>query len=114
MIALLLGLLTSFTLLGPGVISYAGEGTLERVAARRERNGWGLTETWRSHEILIAPADCRLLGKGGWLVTGDEIHRVVVVDCEQKAHRGQMAERGLLADVNEEELVHKRGWLVLR
>lgn len=38
----------------------------------------------------------------------------LVVDCEQDAHSGQMAERGLLADTNREEMAHRRAWLVLR
>jgi hypothetical protein len=39
---------------------------------------------------------------------------VKIVDCEQKAHAGQMAERGLLLDVNRLGLVGAEGWLILQ
>lgn len=116
MIALLLALvLTSqVVVIGPGHLSYAGEGTLERVAERRLKNGWGVTQDWRAYTALVAPADCGLIGRSGWLVTGGNAMPALVVDCEQDAHSGQMAERGLLADTNREEMAHRRAWLVLR
>lgn len=105
-------LATCLSIHGPGVISYTP--ILERVAERRVINEWGLTADWRGFEVLVAPADCGLLGRSGWLIVGDRILRALVVDCEQKAHRGQMAARGLLADGSLEGLNHQAGWLVLR
>jgi hypothetical protein len=64
--------------------------------------------------LLIAPADCSLLGLDGWLIVEDEVYRVIVVDCENGNHKGQMAQRGLLLDQPRLELVSQEGWLVLR
>lgn len=116
MIAALLGLLlaSSVTIVGPGHLSYAGDGTLEAVAERRARNGWGVTGDWQAYDILAAPADCQLLDRSGWLIAGGRMMTVKIVDCENGNHRGDMAEKRLLADVNREELAHQRGWLVLR
>lgn len=54
------------------------------------------------------------MGKDGWLIVEDEVYRVVVVDCENGNHKGQMAARGLLLDQDRLELVSRKGWLVLR
>lgn len=116
MIALLLGLLllSSVAIIGPGHLSYAGDGTLEAVAKRRLRNGWGVTEDWRGYAVLVAPADCALMGRAGWLIVGGSTERALVVDCENGSHAGTLERRRLLADVNREELVHRRGWLILK
>lgn len=116
MIALLLGLLllSSVAIVGPGHLSYAGDGTLEAVAERRLRNGWGLTEDWRGYEVLVAPADCALMGRAGWLVVDGSTETALVVDCENSNHAGTLERRGLLGDTNQEELTHRRGWLVLK
>lgn len=90
---------------GPGAISYA---PLEQVV---ERRGWQGTEAF---DVLVAPDDCRLLARWAWLVTESGIYSALVVDCESPEHAGQMTERGLLVDCNRRELVHERGWLVVR
>lgn len=100
------------TVYGPGAISYTP--ILERVAERRVLNEWGLTDDWRGFDVLVAPSDCRLLGRSGWLIANGDVHSAIVVDCEQQAHRGQMAERGLLADASRRGLNHQRAWLILR
>lgn len=97
-----------------GVISAADPGVLERVAARRIANEWGLSADWRGFDVLVAPADCGLLGRSGWLIANGDVYTAIAVDCEQRAHRGQMAERGLLADANVKGLNHMAAWLVLR
>lgn len=116
MIALIIYLISQLTILGPATISGADPGVLEAVAARRIRNGWGLTEPVGGYDVLVAPADCGLLGRSGWLRVDGRTYSAIVVDCESEKHRGQMRARRLLCDVNGEwpELVHKRGWLVLR
>lgn len=121
MTRLLLGLSIATTLTfephqiyGPGYLSSADPGVLEQAATRRLRAGWGLDKDWRDYDLLAAPADCRLLGKSGWLITEYGVRTVLIVDCENGQHKGQMAERGLLADVNRRGLAHKEGWLVLR
>jgi hypothetical protein len=70
MIALLLGLLLSsrLTVIGPGALSFAGDGTLERVASRRIRNGWGLTGD-PGGAVLVAPVDCSHLGRAALAVS---------------------------------------------
>lgn len=98
---------------GPGFISYADPGVLEAVADRRIANNWGLTELG-DYDALVAPADCALLGKTGWLIAGGEVHRVISVDCESDTDAGQMKARGLLLDTNIESLTHLQGWLILR
>lgn len=115
MIFILAALLTlePFSVYGPGAISAADPGVLEKVAERRIANSWGLSSI-DGYDLLIAPADCALLGREGWLITNGNVYTSIVVDCENGEHRGQMAERGLLADANRRELAHKQGWLVLK
>ena len=84
------------------------------MAERRITNGWGLTGDWHGYDILVAPADCGLLGRSGWLIADGRVMSAKVVDCEADIHAGQMAERGLLADANMKSLGHLKGWLVLR
>lgn len=105
-------LATCLTIHGPGAIGYSA--VLDDVAARRAYAGWGLTADYHGFDVLVAPADCRLLGKSGWLIANGDVYSAIAVDCEQRAHRGQMAERGLLADASVKGLNHQRGWLVLR
>lgn len=111
----LLALSSQLTILGPGAISPADPGVLERVAERRLRNGWGLTDVnLQDYNALVAPADCDLLGRRGWLVAGKRVVSALVVDCEADVHRGQMDERGLLLDTNRQDLAHLEGLLILR
>lgn len=100
------------TIHGPGVISYTP--ILERVAERRVLNEWGLSADWREYDILVAPADCGLLGRSGWLITSEGIQSALVVDCAQEKHRQPMIDNGLLVDANMENLTHLKGWLVLK
>lgn len=102
-----------YSVYGPGTISYADPGVLEAVADRRIQAGWGLTELG-DYDTLVAPADCALLGRSGWLIADGQVLSVLVVDCENGNHRGQMESRGLLLDVNRLDLAHHKGWLVLR
>lgn len=99
------------TIFGPGAISYSA--ILDDVAERRINAGWGLSEI-SGYEVLVAPADCNLLGRSGWLIANGDVYSAIVVDCEQKAHRGQMESRGLLVDASRVGLNHKEAWLVLR
>ena len=104
-----------FMIVGPGAIGCTYyPAALERVAERRYTNGWGLDTDWRGYDVLVAPADCSLLGRDGWLITGGEVHTALVVDCSQGKHKEAMMERGLLADVNRPELSRQKAWLVLR
>lgn len=64
--------------------------------------------------MLVAPSDCALLNRAGWLIVEGQKYSAIVVDCEQEKHRGQMKERGLLCDQNIKELTHKEGLLILR
>lgn len=99
-------------IIGPGAISYAGDGVLERVAERRVANGWGVSHI-EPGDILVAPADCGMLGKRGYLVTQGKVIPATVVDCEADVHSGRMKQDGLLLDSNQEELTHSTGWLIL-
>lgn len=110
----LLLLLPDYHIIGPGFISSADPGVLEAVAERRVQANWGLSGDWTAYDVLVATADCRNLGRSGWLIANRNVYTSIVVDCENGEHRGQMAERGLLADANRRELAHKQGWLVLR
>ena len=83
---------------------------LEAVAHRRAVY-FGQVENWREYEVLAAVEDCELIGRSGWIIA-DEVKSVIVVDCEADVHQGQMASRGLMADVSLGEV--GMGWLVLR
>jgi len=107
-------LTTELIILGPGVLSPADKNVLETVARRRLDNGWTLTKNPDEYEVLIGLSDCRLLDQSGWLTANGNVYTALVVDCEAGHHRGQMKDRGLLADVNSQELGHKRGWVILK
>lgn len=105
--------LEPFSVYGPGAISAADPGVLEAVADRRINAGWGL-DSIDGYDLLIAPADCALLGRSGWLITNGNVYSSIVVDCQADVHAGIMESRGLLLDANRRELAHKQGWLVLK
>jgi len=90
---------------GPGALSYA---PLEIVV---ENRGWEGTEEF---DMLVAPSDCNLLARQGWVITKEKIFNVVVVDCEAPEHKGQLEERGLLLDQNLKEMTSKKAWLIIR
>lgn len=87
-----------------GYLSYAN---LQAVV---ERKGWQNTEDF----VLLAPADCGLMAKQGWLITESGIFLAVICDCEALEDAGQMAERRLLADTNRLDLVHEYAFFVVR
>lgn len=108
---LLLSLWLDFKVYGPGALSYA---PLEEVAERRVLNNWNLSADYTEYDLLVAPSNCDLLNKNGWLIVRDQILTVKVVDCEQAKHQGQMDAWGLLADTNRKDLVHEQAWLIIR
>lgn len=100
-----------YAILGPGALSYTP--VLEQVAERRIALGFGLSDI-EAGAVLIAPASCDLLGRKGWLIAGGGVQRAQVVDCENGNHKGEMTERGILADVSSEELGHEKpAWVIL-
>lgn len=107
MIALLfLSIFELHVIYGPGAISYA---PLEQVVTNR---GWQGTEAF---DVLLATPDCTHLARWAWLITEDgEILDALIVDCAHPDDKAEMIERGLLADCNRQELVHKKAWLILR
>jgi hypothetical protein len=98
-----------------GVLAAADPGCLERVQARRVANGWGLTDVAPAGVVLIALEDCERLGDYALMFVAGERQprRVRVVDCQQKGHK-PLHELGLVADVSEQGLNHKRARIVLR
>lgn len=110
----LLAVAEPFVIIGPGAISAADPGVLERVAERRVQANWGLSDDWTAYDVLTATADCRDLGKRGWLIANRNVYKAIVVDCAQEKHRQEMTENGLLLDANMESLNHLEGWLILR
>ena len=99
-----------YQIIGPGTLAHSN--VLEQVAQTRIRYGFGL-DSLEPGAVLVAPADCKLLNRRGWLIAGGTIYRAQVVDCENGKHRGQMKRTNLLADVSIKELSHKEGWLIL-
>lgn len=89
---------------------------LERVEARRLRNGWGLVATTPPGTVRIAVEDCRLLGRRGVMaVSGIGWRKVTVVDCQAAADRARqpMAALGLVADVDDVALGHRWALVLL-
>jgi hypothetical protein len=109
-------ILAAALVLGPGVLAAADPGVLERVAERRAANGWGLATgtDWRDYEVLLGVVDCEHVGREATLVTRRARYRGLIVDCESGEHAGQMAARGLLADVNLPELGHQTAIIEVR
>jgi len=114
--ALVLTLTTVITpvVLGPGALAAADPLVLERVELNRLDHDWGLHQLCPAGAARIGVADCSLLGSRGLLlVEGVGSVPACVVDCEARRHAGQMAARGLVADVNLKALDHRRAWVVL-
>lgn len=109
MISLLIGLLILLPqpelIIGPGALSYAD---LDAVV---QNKGWQGTEAF---DVLVAPANCNLMARQGYLVTNRGIFDAVVVDCQADEHAGQMEARGLLVDTNRRDLIGARGWFIVR
>jgi hypothetical protein len=98
--------------IGPGAISKADDGVLERVAARRIANGWGLTEL-KPNVTLVATEDCGLLSKVGWLAAKGKLIIIQVVDCAKRVDSWHMKKHGLLLDIADRaDLDHEQGWLL--
>lgn len=102
-------------MVGPGYLSYADPGVLERVAEKRIRLGWGLSKVdIRDYDALVATESCDLIGREGWLMTDSVTKNVLVVDCQNRDEQPRMSEVNLLADINVEDLVHKKALLLLK
>lgn len=107
MIALLIGLLPFLpieTIYGPGAISYQD---FEPVIAYRQ---WDNTEQF---DILIAPADCNLLGRWVWVISESGSRLGLVADCESPKDAGGLEENGLLFDGSDPESVGDVAYFVV-
>jgi hypothetical protein len=107
------GGLIAAVILGPGALAPADSGVLEQVQSTRLRYGFGLTEPAPDGALLLGVEDCALLGWRGVALVEHSPPRVVrVVDCQQAEHE-PLSRRGLLADVNEGTLGHRKAqvWL---
>jgi len=112
----LASLAMSLTMLGPGTLAAADPLVLERVEMRRLRNGWGLDGLAGPGVAKLAVEDCRFLGWDGLLVVeGMGAFDARVVDCQNGDHLGccRMSDRGLLADVGQAGLGHRKATLIL-
>jgi len=108
-----LATIVSLVVLGPGVLAPADPGVLEDVQDRRIRYGWGLEEEAGPGVMLIATERCDLLGaRGVALVEGVGVVAVAVVDCQQKEHV-PLSDLGIVADVSDESLGHRKAQLIL-
>lgn len=102
----------SLTILSIGVL--APTRVLEGVQARRIRYGYGLEYAAPPGVALVAVEDCKLLGYEGLAIVEDiGTVPIYVVDCEQLAHKGQLRERGLIADISNPGLAHQRAMFIL-
>jgi hypothetical protein len=101
----------SAAVLVTGALAPADPGVLEAVQARRVANGWGLEAPAPEGSVLLALDDCGLLGRAGLVLVDGEAYPAYVVDCASES--GELAARGLAADVNDAELGHKRAVIVV-
>jgi len=100
-----------FIIILTGTLSKANPGVLEKVAERRVQNEWGLTEI--TQDTLIAVEDCNLLGYEAIVKVDGKEHKSQIVDCEA-SHHNHMKERGLVADINNPDLVHKEAEVIIK
>lgn len=108
-----LALAVSLTVVGPGALAHADPGVLERVQDLRVRYGWGLGEPTPDNATLVAVDDCGLVGASGVaLVEGIGQVPIAVVDCSNGDHQ-TLESLGLVADVNERRLGHRKAILIL-
>lgn len=114
MVELLGRILALSVILGPGALAPADAGCLERVAERRVTYGWGLASDLAvdSFDALLGVEDCELVGAEGLLVAEGGVYSVLVVDCQSDGHE-PLSERGLVADVNRQDLGHEEGMVIL-
>lgn len=79
-----------------GVLGYSE--SIEPVAERRYFAEWGrVSDDPQNFDILVGVEDCRLVGRKGWILVGDNFYSALVVDCNQKIHIWPF---GYLADIN--------------
>jgi hypothetical protein len=57
--------------------------------------------------------DCSKLGYRGYAVTELGLVPVMVVDCQRRDEAPRLHDLGIVADVSEARLGHKRAWLLL-
>jgi hypothetical protein len=109
-----LTLAASFTVLGPGALAPADAGVLENAQALRLRYGWGLEREAPTWATLAAVEDCSYLGYSGYaVVEGLGLVPLVVVDCQRLDEEPRLHDLGIVADVSDARLGHKRAWLLI-
>ena len=96
-----------------GTLSYANPGVLEDVAERRIKYNWMSPANISDYDLLLATPSCHYVGKSARLIVDRDIYTALIVDCAKPQHRQEMIDNGLLADVNNLELVHQKGYLVI-
>jgi hypothetical protein len=89
-----------------GHLATANPMVLEHVAARRLKNGWGMTIPPDPDTVLIAVDDCAYLDWQGTILAKTGIYPAHVVDC-LKTGDTPLAVLHLAADVNAPELNHQ-------
>lgn len=81
------------------------------MAHRRATYWEQIPADWHGYDVLIAVADCGLLGRDGWMAVDRQLYTVMVVDCAQRQHAPLMIEERLI-DANLRE--RGEGWLILK
>ena len=105
--------LVALVVLGPGVLAPADALVLERVEVRRVQHGWGLDEFAPVGTVRVATESCDYLGFDGLIVVDDAHYPARVVDCQRRTEEPRLSELGILADVSDAELGHRRAYLIL-
>ena len=96
-----------------GALSYAEEGVLEQVAETRMRHGWMEERDLDNYDVLLGVVNCDYVGSEALLVIEYRfVYRALIVDCAGPDNK--MIQNGLLADINNENLVHKQARLFIK
>lgn len=91
-----------------GIFGYSE--SIENVAQRRYVAEWGgLSSDPQNFDILLGVEDCKLLGRTGWVITGNGFYSALIVDCNQPAHTWP---KNYLADVNRRGC--QEGYLIIK
>jgi len=113
LLALVLALGSSLTVLGPGALAPADPLVLETVEVVRVKYGYGLVDFAPVGTVRIAVQDCAHLGSDALIITQDgDTYQARVVDCQQAEHT-PLSQLGIVADVSRAELGHKKGLVIL-
>jgi hypothetical protein len=110
----ILAVVTSLTVLGPGVLAPADPLVLERTEVVRVWHGLGLDHFAGVGVVRLATENCDYLGQHGLVIVDNIGYPAYVVDCQKRDEEPRLSELGIVADVSPQSgLGHEEATILL-